>query len=414
MNKKFITMSIEESPWIDKHSPEDVENYIKYFRGLATSVTDLLDDGDARNYGPFLSGAQQAVERYNITTRAHKMTKRTTFRFSELKDGDQPVTIFIIPDVSRLKAQKPLMELLQYCMFQEIKRHKNKHVLVHYIGDEANNQNIRNLDELMTWGRSYGLRFQLYIQNYIAFKKMYGSEALATLKSECEITLYLPNQREPETLASIEKTLGNQSIVAQGRNGNNETLHYRIGGYDYREDAQALMTGDEIRRTDKAILIIRRNKPMLVELPPIAAIHPFRDMIDVNPFHGKPWFLPIRLRLDRDTPLKFKSLRRIFTRIFKCKKRELNDRKVYFYKMSKRVQMVSKLVELWGLALIVAFFLSPIGPHLRTSSEYRQFDSNGPKYFTNCTYLGSRGFVSPNVSARCPLLIFIDSRNWSQ
>ena len=59
------------------------------------------------------------------------------------------------------------------------------------------------------------------------------------------------------------------------------------------------MTSDEIRRTDKTILIIRRNKLMLTDLPSIAEIHPWRTMIDVNPFHGKPFLRPIKLRLNR-------------------------------------------------------------------------------------------------------------------
>ncbi|MBL4787280.1 MAG: TraM recognition domain-containing protein, partial [Cohaesibacteraceae bacterium] len=241
MAQKFSNMAIEDSPWIDNHDADDVSNYIKYFRGLATSVVDLLDGDDTRIYGPFLNGAQQAVERYNITTKAHKMTKRTTVRFGQLKEGDTPTTIFIIPDVSRLEAQRPVLEFLQFCMFQEIKRHPNKHALVHYIGDEANNFKIQNLDSLLTWGRGYGLRFQLYIQNYAAFRKMYGKDALAVLISETEIKLYLPNQREPETLALIEKTLGERAMIAIGRSGNNDAKDYWIGGTDYKEDKVALL-----------------------------------------------------------------------------------------------------------------------------------------------------------------------------
>jgi len=401
--KKYSRMPIEQSPWIEHHNLEDVENYIKYFQELATSIDDLLDDNDTRNFGPFLNGAQQAVERYNITTRAHKMTKNTTFRFSELKDPNKVTTIFIIPDVSRLEAQKPVLEIWQYCLFQELKRHKNKDVLVHFILDEANNFKIKDLESLLTWGRGYGFRFQIYIQNYASFRKLYGKEAVSVLQSETEIKLYLPSQREPETLTIIEKSLGDNAYVGVGRSGNVESQDYEITGKDYREDARPLMTVDEIRRMDKAILFIRRNRPMQVHLPSIAAIEPFRDLTDINPYHGKPYFLPVELKINRDGQGRFSKLRRMFGKLFHRNKRQFEARKKHLSRMATLSWRTSTLIEHWWVLLLIAFFISPIGPHLRWSYEYRQ-----------CTYLGSRGFISPNISSDCPLLVVIDSRPWTK
>jgi type IV secretory pathway TraG/TraD family ATPase VirD4 len=116
-------MRLEDSPWVKLHDPEDVANYFVYFRETASKVDNLLS-GSSKNYMSFLIGAQQGTERYNKTTRAHKVTQRNTFRFSEMKE--RTMTVFIIPDVSRQKAQFPIMEFLQYCFAQEMKRHKNK------------------------------------------------------------------------------------------------------------------------------------------------------------------------------------------------------------------------------------------------------------------------------------------------
>lgn len=412
MAKIFSQMPIEESPWVDVHDPDDVENYIDYFRGLAVSIDDLLDEGDVRTSGPFLNGAQQAVERFNVTTRAHKMTKQTTFRFSQLKEGDRPTTVFIIPDPSRLEAQKPILELLQYCMFQELKRHENTQALVHVIGDEANNFVIKDLDSLLTWGRGYGLRFQLYIQNWAAFEKLYGKNARRTLESESEITLYLPSQREPETLSMIEKKLGSRSIIAEGRSGNLEAGDYRISGTDYKEDGRPLMSTDEIRRTDKGILFIRRNKPVQVDLPPIAAIEPFRSQIDINPLHGKPFILPTVLTLDRDNQNRPSFLRRALRRMFARRERELDKQKRRVKKMAKRAWLASTVINSWGLIALIAMAISPISPHLRWSYRYQQHGANGPVSYVSCAYIGSRGFITPDLAPRCPLLVFIDSRPW--
>jgi hypothetical protein len=231
------------------------------------------------------------------------------------------------------------------------------------------------------------------------------------LLSETEIKQFLRGQREPETLAMIEKMLGEQSLIAEGYSENKETPDYWISGTDYREEGRVLMTADEIRRTDKAILFIRRNKPMQTDLPPIAAIAPFRDIIDINPYHGKPFLRPVVLTLRRNKRLLFSGLRRFFSRMFIGKKPELRERKARLLKMAKGARMVSALVDLWVLALIAAFVVSPIGPHLRWSYQYHQYGS-GARSFVSCNYIGSRGMITQNLAPRCPLIVFLDSRLW--
>lgn len=171
------------------------------------------------------------------------------------------------------------------------------------------------------------------------------------------------------------------------------------------------MTADEIRRTDNTILILRRNKPILTQLPPIAAIAPFRDIIDINPFHGKKFLRPVVLTLRRNKRLLFPRVRRFFSSMPKSPKPELRERKTRLLKMAKGARMASGLVDLWALALIAALIASPIGPHLRWSYQYHQHGS-GPRSFVSCNYIGSRGMITPNVAPRCPLFVFLDSRLW--
>ena len=296
MTTRFAEMPIHESPWVSRHDPEDVANYVAYLRGLAAGVADLLGTEESRTADSFITGAQQAVARFNITTRAHKKTKRSTFRFAEQKEGDAPTTVFIVADASRINAQKPVLGLIQWCMFQELKRHENKERPVYLLADEATNFKLHDLGSLLTWGRGYGLRLHLFLQSFSAFRATYGRDTLNVLLSETEIKQFLAGQREPETLELIEKVLGQQSIVAQGNSGTRDRA-FGVDGINYREDGKPLMSAEEIRRTDKTILIIRRNRPMLADLPAIAEIEPFRRLIDINPFHGKPFLKPVKLRL---------------------------------------------------------------------------------------------------------------------
>ena len=309
MSTPFMQMPLHESPWVSLHDPEDVENYTTQYRAQAAGIADLLGTEDSRTADSFITGAQQALARFNISTRAHKKTKRSTFRFTEQKEGDQSTAVFIVADASRINAQKQILGLIQWCMMQELKRHDNKERPVYLLADEATNFKLHDLGSLLTWGRGYGLRLHLFLQSFSAFRQVYGRDTLNILLSETEIKQFLPGQREPETLDLIEKVLGQQSIIAESRSGQRDRA-FGVDGTNYREDGKPLMTADELRRTDKAILIIRKNRPMLTDLPVIAAIAPFREMIGINPFHGKPFLKPVKLRIRRRDGSRFMTLLR--------------------------------------------------------------------------------------------------------
>lgn len=293
-------MPLHDQPWAELHDPEDVENYIVYYKAMAVEVADILEAEDSKSAEAFLKGAQEALRPFNPTTRAHKKINRSTFSFSDQKEGDAPTTVFLVVDASKINAQMPVLSLLLWCMCQEIKRHPNKTRPVYLIADEATNYKIDDLGSLVTWGRGYGLHIHLIFQSFSAFTRQYGKDVLSTVLSECEILQFLAGQREPDTLEMIEKLLAEQSIIASSHKGSlGRGAAFGVDGFDYREEGRALMTRDEIRRTDKTILVIRKNKPVLTDLPPIAAIEPFRSQIDINPFHGKPFLRPVKLRLKR-------------------------------------------------------------------------------------------------------------------
>lgn len=200
----------------------------------------------------------------------------------------------------------------QYGCFEEVKQ-RNTFVLFdaseprlnteqhrsvrHYLDelDEATNYKINELESLLTWGRSYGIRLHLIFQDFAAFERTYGKTALDTLLSETEIKQFLPGQRSPKTLEIISKQmLGEQSVLAMGANrsiehlGLNETIS---------EVGRPLATPDEIRRMKEGILFVRQYSPILFEPISYAEIEPFRSEVGINPFHGKPFRKKVKLRL---------------------------------------------------------------------------------------------------------------------
>lgn len=71
-------------------------------------------------------------------------------------------------------------------------------------------------------------------------------------------------------------------------------------------------------------------------------------------------------------------------------------------------RMIGGLLNHWPLAVVALFFLSPVGPHLRWEYTYRGYGDY--RSYVSCTYLGSRGFVTPIFMDDCPMVAWLDSR----
>jgi len=63
------------------------------------------------------------------------------------------------------------------------------------------------------------------------------------------------------------------------------------------------------------------------------------------------------------------------------------------------------------LLLLIAFFVSPVGPHMRFSGQYYGTQDN-PR-FVSCTYLGSRGLQEVRTPT-CPIFLWLDTRRNDQ
>lgn len=286
---------IEHTEWAQAHDLQDVTEFAQLVRARAKNLIALISSRDNRTFESFITNAQQALSPFAFGRLAPAMG-RSTFRMSDLKEGDKPTTLFIVADASRMEAYKAFVGLVQWCCMTTVKRHKNKDRSVYYILDEITNFNkINGLESLLTWGRSYSLKLHLIFQDLSAFERVYGKTALDTLLSETEIKQFLPGQRSPKTLELISKQmLGDQSMMAIGSSQSNEQPGL---SENLSEAGRPLATPDEIRRLKAGILFVRQHHPILFEPVSYAEIEPWRSQVGINPFHGKPFKLKVKIKL---------------------------------------------------------------------------------------------------------------------
>ncbi|PHR92419.1 MAG: hypothetical protein COA69_08580 [Robiginitomaculum sp.] len=297
-------LPIHESPWVEHQSDEDVANFAKYYAMLGTSIADKMKQDDQRQFDSFLSGAVGEMSDLNVATRAHKKSKVSSFRFFELKDERQDgrdVIDIITGSETRKYALKKFYELTNSAMLKELIRHPNKHKKVTFYLNEITNFKFKELVSLMTWCRAYNVNLIIYIQSLDAFEKAYGKHGLKVLMSEAEIKLFLPKQREPETLKYLKNTLGDTSYMNLSHSGKRQ-INTKMESFRYSEESWPVMTEDEIRRTEFGILLLGNNRPALVELPSIAEVMPFRNWQGVSPFYGKKYLKRVKYRIWRYYP----------------------------------------------------------------------------------------------------------------
>ena len=70
-------------------------------------------------------------------------------------------------------------------------------------------------------------------------------------------------------------------------------------------------------------------------------------------------------------------------------------------------RLISGLFANWKLVLIVALVVLPISPHLRW--EYTYIGDSHNRRYIRCTYLGSRGFVTPKYIEGCPFITILNA-----
>lgn len=282
----------ELSDWAEHHEEAELDAFLKTVRARARSLLKSMSD-NAKTFGSFLEGAQQALEPYGFGQLSSCMG-RSSFDVDDLKNSGAPLNIFIVGDASRSDATEKFFGLMQWYLQLKLKRHPRKDAPVYFINDEASNYTIYGLISLMTWARAFSIRTIQIFQSFSAYAMRHGPDSVEVLNSESEIKLFLPGQRSSSTLDQIVEIVGEQSLMVPGLSPEKDGSGMQES---MSESGRPLMTKDEARRTKFGILIIRDQRPLLTTPVSYSEIKPLRTLAEINPHHGKPFLKRVKLKL---------------------------------------------------------------------------------------------------------------------
>jgi type IV secretion system protein VirD4 len=281
----------QAAEWVSLHDPQDVSEFIALVRGRARSLVKMMS-GEGKTFDGVYEGAKLALAPFAFGPIARSMQNATT-DFGAAKEGDRPVTFLVVLDPDNPTAANAYGGLTQHVMVSQLKRHPNKRRKVYVLADEITNAKVNKLPSLMILTRAWGIRWHIFAQDLQAIEETYGRNGLDTIWGECEIKQFLPGQTNDKTLARLSKAIGNASVMTEAISQNAE----RGAHVNLSESGRPLMTSDELYRSDKILLLVRREKPMLLDFVSYAEVEPWRRQVGIDPWYGKPYLKPVKLRL---------------------------------------------------------------------------------------------------------------------
>lgn len=205
-----------------------------------------------------------------------KMTAESTLNLEDIGFGDKPVAVFIeIPDYDKsahflgsVFIRQMYFVLARRATREKSGRCKNR---VKVIADEVGNMPaIEAMETIITVCLGRNISFDLYIQAYSQFTKLYGENA-KTIVGNCGNTIYILSD-DDETTKKFSQNLGSETIIDMQRSGGRLSANKTIMESTWEKPLLNMNQLEELRPGEcvvKRVMKRRDLKGKLVKPHPI-------------------------------------------------------------------------------------------------------------------------------------------------
>ncbi len=358
---------------------------------MASDFLKKFEVSDRRQIESIREGAIQAVEHYSPSSMLSKISRKSSFRFKDLKKEN--AVVFVITDAASGKAMNAWQGEVGFSSITELTMCRNNKPVL-YLFDEATNFKIENLPNSLTTMREYGLRAHFVIQELSEWSRVYGKEALDTLLSQTEIKQIFGIQSQ-KTAELVSQMLGEETLKLPNYNLGHD--HNDKVQKSLNESVRRLLTPDEVRRFTDSILFVKNMKPIRAKLIGVHEVKPWSRWLKVNPLHGKKLkgkthvWLSYFWRFITGRPSVSKYLRI---------KPQAGKGKPLVYSLQMGLALFRGGLALVPLVAIIITFSLPKTPHVLT--YYERYGS-----YSACTYFGKNGKVELPSAHDCSVITFI-------
>lgn len=209
--------------------------------------------------------AKSALALYSDETVA-MITSIDTIDFEEFRT--KKIALFInnsVPEMHYFGSLSSLFfqQFFNHLLIRLAQKNENN---IFFLLDEASSMYLPSLSTTISNIRKYNSGILLIYQDYHQLDNIYGAYEAKNISANCYAKVYLPGQ-PIETCKTLEVTLG--KFEFEDENGAKRT--------------RQLMTADEIRMSDRAIILIGNKPPIHAKLFPFYENRSLKGLTEIQP-----------------------------------------------------------------------------------------------------------------------------------
>lgn len=223
--------------------------------------------------GSFYTAALTTLRLF-ITNDIYNMTKESEFSLSDVGAKLKQALFFILPD--QKTTYYPIVTLLVSQQYEQLVTYAKKcgnrlpH-RVNYILDEFGNfAAISDFQTKMTVAGGYGVRWNLFIQDFNQLIDVYGQEVAKIIQGNCHYWIYLHSQ-DNSTNEEISKNMGKYTTTTYSLGGSTQKYSAPSSSTNIQLSERSLLNPDEVAKIQRPYqLVISPNAPAVMFSPDIS------------------------------------------------------------------------------------------------------------------------------------------------
>lgn len=223
--------------------------------------------------GSFYTAALTTLRLF-ITNDIYNMTKESEFSLSDVGAKPKQALFFILPD--QKTTYYPIVTLLVSQQYEQLVTYAKKcgnrlpH-RVNYILDEFGNfAAISDFQTKMTVAGGYGVRWNLFIQDFNQLIDVYGQEIAKIIQGNCHYWIYLHSQ-DNSTNEEISKSMGKYTTTTYSLGGSTQKYSAPSSSTNIQLSERSLLNPDEVAKIKRPYqLVISPNDPAVMFSPDIS------------------------------------------------------------------------------------------------------------------------------------------------
>lgn len=223
--------------------------------------------------GSFYTAALTTLRLF-ITNDIYNMTKESEFSLSDVGAKPKQALFFILPD--QKTTYYPIVTLLVSQQYEQLVTYAKKcgnrlpH-RVNYILDEFGNfAAISDFQTKMTVAGGYGIRWNLFIQDFNQLVDKYGQEVAKIIQGNCHYWIYLHSQ-DNSTNEEISKSMGRYTTSTYSLGGSTQRYSAPSSSANIQLSERSLLNPDEVAKIQRPYqLVLSADAPAVMYSPDIS------------------------------------------------------------------------------------------------------------------------------------------------